>query len=228
MNIALIRRILRSIDENITLIYYLTLKQGYFFYILGKSDFIYKIIINKKYQSCNCEDYFKHKTLCKHICFVLFKLIKIYKINLNNYDLKMVGQNGLIETNFFKNLYFDDLDWFIFKKRHKNIKKYIKKSFFNSDYFKQFKYFYQQYYFMLYKNMENSNDDCPICKDTIHKGIKCNICKNIFHVYCLNKWFDKIEVKKCPICRTDYWNFLYKFMIFLTNKKIPKKLILIN
>ena len=76
MNIALIRRILRSIDENITLIYYLTLKQGYFFYILGKSDFIYKIIINKKYQSCNCEDYFKHKTLCKHICFVLFDLRK--------------------------------------------------------------------------------------------------------------------------------------------------------
>lgn len=68
----------KNINENITLIFYTTQKYGYIYYILGSSDFIYKITINKNFM--------KHKTLCKYLCFVLFKVLKVYKIFLNNFS----------------------------------------------------------------------------------------------------------------------------------------------
>ena len=119
MNKFIINRVLRSIDENIILVFYTTQKYGYLFYILGTSDFIYKILINKNFISCNCEDFVKHKILCKHLCFILFKVLKIYKIFLNNFDIKLIGNEEYLETNFFKNFKFDDLDWIYFKKKIK-------------------------------------------------------------------------------------------------------------
>ena len=44
MNRLLINRVLKSINEEIILIYYISLKTGYYFYVLGSSNFIYKII----------------------------------------------------------------------------------------------------------------------------------------------------------------------------------------
>ncbi len=226
MNKLIINRILKSLDENITLIFYTTQKYGYIYYILGTSGFIYKITINKNHQSCNCEDYFKHKTLCKHLCFIFFKVLRIYKISLNNFDIKLIGKQSFIETDFFKIFEIPDLDWNIFKKKARSINKYLKPTNFNIDYYKKFKYYYQQYYFLIYKNLQKSDDKCPICFRMINKGIKCPTCKNIFHVYCLNTWFEKIEIKKCPICRCDYWNISYKYLILADTKKIKKNIIL--
>jgi len=226
MSKLIINRVLKSINENIKLIFYTTQKYGYIYYILGSSDFIYKVTINKNFQSCNCEDFMKHKTLCKHICFVLFKVLKVYKIFLNNFELKLIGDRSYIETFFFKKFVFPNLDWLLFKKKAKTIEKYLKSSFFNEEYYNQFKYYYQQYYFLIYKNLKESKEKCPICFKKINKGIKCSTCKNYFHVYCLNKWFEKIEIKKCPICRCDYWNIAYKYLILADNKKIKKDIIL--
>lgn len=225
MNKFIINRVLRSIDENIILIFYTTQKYGYLFYILGTSDFIYKILINKNFISCNCEDFLKHKILCKHLCFILFKVLKIYKIFLNNFDIKLIGNEEYLETNFFKNFKFEDLDWIYFKKKNKNINLSLKKNFFNYDYFNQFKNYYQQYYFLIHKKIHNCNDKCSICLEKNNNGIKCSICKKIFHINCLNKWFEKMS-KKCPICRSDYWNSIYKYLILADSKKIKKQTIL--
>ena len=73
MDKLLYNRVTKSLDENIILIFFSNQKYGYIFYVLGKSDFIYKIVINKFYQKCNCEDFMTHKKVCKHICFILFK-----------------------------------------------------------------------------------------------------------------------------------------------------------
>ena len=42
---------------------------------------------------------------------------------------------------------------------------------------------------------------------------------------CLNKWFEKMS-KKCPICRSDYWNSIFKYLILADSKKIKKQTIL--
>tara|TARA_B100000902_G_scaffold399814_1_gene472722 strand:- start:4541 stop:5230 length:690 start_codon:yes stop_codon:yes gene_type:complete len=226
MDKLLCNRILRCLDEKIILIFYCSQKSGYIFYVLGTSNFIYKIIVNKRYQSCNCEDYMKHKTLCKHICFVLFKILKIYKISLNTYKISLVGRDSILDTNFFNNYIFPNLDWIIYKNKVNNISKYLKDSFFNLTYYKEFKYYYQQYIFLIYKNLEHSEDACTICLKQINKGITCPMCKKTFHIKCLSTWFSKIEIKKCPICRSDYWNICYKYFILADNIKIPKNLIL--
>jgi len=226
MKQLLYNRIIRSLDENMQIIFYCNQKIGYIYYILGTSNFIYKIVINKKYQSCNCEDFMKHKTLCKHLCFILFKLLKLYRISLNTSKINLIGRDSLLETKFFNEYIFPNIDWLIYKNKVDNISKYLKDKLFNIKYYKDFKYFYQQYIFLIYKNMEHSENDCPICLKQTNKGISCPICKKVFHVRCLNEWFNKIVVKKCPICRSDYWNICYKYFILADNIKIPKNIIL--
>ncbi len=102
----------------------------------------------------------------------------------------------------------------------------MKDKLFNIKYYKEFRYYYQQYIFLIYKNLEHSENDCPICLKQTNKGISCPICKKVFHIRCLNEWFNKIVVKKCPICRSDYWNICYKYFILADNIKIPKNIIL--
>lgn len=224
MDRLLINRVLKSINEEIILIYYISLKTGYYFYVLGSSNFIYKIIINKNYQKCNCEDYFKTK-FCKHICFVLFKVLKVYKIILSNFELKL-NNDHLLDTEFFKTKIFPKLDWFFIKKNFKNIKKYIRSNFFNKDYYNKFNDFYHQFHYLIYKKIEPTKNECVICISEMDEGIKCPVCKKFYHTHCLIKWLNKNESKNCPTCRSDYWNLCYKYMVLLENKKIDKKYIL--
>lgn len=226
MNKLIINRVLKCLDEKITLIFYTTQKYGYIYYILGTSNFIYKVTINKNFQSCNCEDYFKHKTLCKHICFVLFKLFRVFKIFLNNFQFKFITNQAYIDTNFFNKYEMSNLEWQILKKKASNINKFLKSNFFNEEYFNKFKYYYQQYYFLIHKNLKSSNTNCSICFKKINKGIKCPTCRNYFHINCLNTWFERIDIKTCPICRCDYWNISYKYLILAQNKKIKKNIML--
>ena len=225
MNKLLISRILRCLDENIVLVFYCMHRCGYIFYILGTSNFIYKIVINKKYQSCNCEDFIKNKILCKHICFVLFKLLKVYKISLNTLKINLRDNNSIVETNFFNGYIFSNKEWFIFKNRVSNINSYLKSKIFDVKYYNEFKYYYQQYIFLIYKNLEYTDENCTICLNKINKGITCPTCKKTTHIKCLNRWFNKIEIKKCPTCRSDYWNICYKYFILADNVKIHKTLI---
>lgn len=226
MDKLLYNRVTKSLDENIILIFFSNQKYGYIFYVLGKSDFIYRIVINKFYQKCNCEDFMTHKKVCKHICFILFKVLKVYRMSLNNGKISLITRDSLFDTNFFKLNKFEEHDWIIFKSKINNIGSVLKQNFFNKDYYKEFRYYYQQYYFLIHKNMIHSENDCPICYNQTNKGINCPTCKNCFHIKCLNNWFEKIEIKKCPICQSDYWNVCYKYFLIANEKKIPKKLIL--
>lgn len=224
MDKILTTRILKSINESIRVIYYTTQNVGYIFFISGTSDFIYKVIINKNIIKCNCEDFYKTK-LCKHICFVLFKVLSIYKINLSNFEIKLINDDKLSDTNFFINRKFPKLDWFILKKKVSRIEKCIKRSNFDEECFKKFKYYYNQYYFLIHKKIENTNSKCSICSNKMNKGIKCPVCKKYYHTHCLMRTLNKLQIKKCPKCGNDYWNLCYKYMKLLEDKKIDKNIL---
>jgi hypothetical protein len=216
MNDLLTKKILRSINEDIKLIYFISLKTGYCFYILSTTNFIYKIIINKNYSRCNCEDYFKSK-FCKHICFILFKVLKIYKISLSNFQIKLINDD-LQNTSYFLDKKFPPLDWSIFKKKFFKIKTFLNSDIFNQDYYNKFNDFYHQFYYNIYKKIERSDKNCVFCMSQLNKGVKCPVCKNVFHTHCLVKLLNKN--KKCPECNNDYWNLYHKYMILLENRKI--------
>ena len=66
---------------------------------------------------------------------------------------------------------------------------------------------------MLSKNLCSSNEPYPICHMNIKKGVKCSICKKIFHTYCMAEWFKQLVIKRCPVCRSDSWNITFNFFV---------------
>ena len=148
----LLTRIHKANSENIKLVYLTEDLYGYIFFVLGSSDFIYKIIINKKYQKCNCEDYYNHNILCKHILFILFRVIRLYRYTQEKkIFLRRNGSHLYKYTTFLYDKIFPDLDWFLFKKYYKNLK--LKDNYFNVKLYDKFKNYYREYNYMIRKNL---------------------------------------------------------------------------
>ena len=74
------------------------------------------------------------------MCFILFKVVKVYTINLSNFEKKLICNNSLRDSNFFINFNFDALDWTIFKNNFFKIQ--LKKSFFDKELNKIFQHYY--------------------------------------------------------------------------------------
>ena len=61
------------------------------------------------------------------ICFVLFRLLKIFRFNKKSFEIKVPFQNTLYKTDFFNDLHFSELEWLVFRTKFKNIKMFIKR-----------------------------------------------------------------------------------------------------
>ena len=216
----LLTRIHKALCDDIKLVYFTEDIYGYVFFVLGCSGFIYKIIINKKYQRCNCEDYYNHKFLCKHILFILFKVIRLYRCTINH-KLYLINFDPILYKykDFLYKNHFQDLDWILFKKYYTNLN--LKKNYFNIDLSNKFKDFYRKYNYIARKNFEKINKECPICLQKTNYAIKCDICKTFFHVECIFNWLNSKVTKRCPICRCDCWGSIYPYYQLLKNCKIP-------
>ena len=131
----LLNRIHKGVSEQIKLVFLNEDVFGYIFFVLGGSNFIYRVIINKKFQKCNCEDYYKHKFLCKHILFIMFKVVRVYRFDFDNViflrrnDYKLQKNIKYTLKSFMYNKTFPDLDWHLFKKYLSNLK--VKENYFN-------------------------------------------------------------------------------------------------
>ena len=191
----LLLRIDKAMNEEIKLIYFLEDVQGYIYFVLGKSNLIYKLIINKKYQKCNCHDFEEHGILCKHILFILFKVIRLYRLTL---DEKIYLRRNIIDlykdTTFIINKIFPELDWKLFKKYNKVIN--LKSNYFNIELHYKFREFYKKYNYMARKNVLQIETECPICLQKTKQAVKCDLCNTYFHIDCIFNWLDKIEKKK--------------------------------
>lgn len=148
---------------------------------------------------CNCPDAKshakKHHCLCKHICFVLFKVLK-----------ESVDKNN---TNLFQTHYLNS------EEKEKAINKINNLNIYDND-------FVNKKYLEKYEKLKNTDpktlfsvkkefkqeDDCPICYDTLEevkKCVQCPVCNNILHVICMNKWLSSGN-QNCPYCRSECWS----------------------
>ena len=217
-------RVLKSLDQNIKLIYYEKEKEENFeFYVLGTSGYIYNLNYRKNSICCNCEDY-KNIKYCKHISFILFKVLKVFKLT-KKFELKLIGNNSLINSKFLNNLNFNDFEWFIFKLKFSKIKLHLKSLFFNIDNFNKFKMYKYRLNFFIKPRISEANDKCAICLESNSYLLKCQKCSNEYHVECIIEWFRISNNRKCPICSSACWDDIYVSLLIFTNKLIPMELL---
>lgn len=159
------------------------------FAICGAKKLVYASTLNSlgKFE-CDCPDYIVNgrRFVCKHICFVLLKVLK--------YRFEQFAANGCTmvegDEQYFKNIENYEFDGhivntynvlkqgpFIFDTPKKTIEEYAK-------------------------------DDCPICllpldDPTVLKA--CPSCKNGIHESCVDMWITTSGSDSCVLCRSNVW-----------------------
>lgn len=153
-------------------------KHHYDFIILGSTGNAYTVSIKMPAPSCTCPDNkLRHRT-CKHIYFVLIKVLKHThidnKINDNNLD------------QLFCNMNINDdvvADESIVKAFDEKIKKIVIEP-------------------------KGKDDICPICFEDIDDGTEIDYCKHkcgrYIHVECFKMWTSK-NAATCVFCRCNWF-----------------------
>ena len=208
----LVNRIYKALDQDLKLIYFLKIKNNFLFFILGTSGFIYTIKIQKDLQTCNCVDYI-NGFYCKHINFILFKVLKIFKIMKNN-EIKFIYENSLLKTSFQNNLQFEEIEWTRFNNKFNKIYYFLKNSYFNKKDYYKFDNIYKKYTSFFHTFQSKIEKGCVICLNNDFNLIICPRCKNTYHQSCLIKWFESLNHDKiCPICKDDSWKEIMKYIL---------------
>mgnify|MGYP000990748254 CR=1 FL=1 len=148
--------------------------------VMGSTGNVYRVEISET-PTCTCPDYVQRKCRCKHIYFILLRIMKISKEmedkqKYSNDELVTMFQNI---PNITNNLIVGE-----------NIKKiYIKKK--NPELLKKSK-----------------DDLCPICIDDLENGEDLDFCKGscgkYIHVECFSMWCKSRGIKTCVYCRANW------------------------
>ena len=152
------------------------------FIIMGSTGNIYNVIIKEK-PTCTCPDYKTRNKRCKHIYFVLIRVMKIKNEDCNIYsekEIKKMFENipkiteNLIVNNKIKETYEK------IKNKLDNKNEIIKK---------------------------DINDLCPICLDDLENGEELDYCKfscgKSIHKNCYFMWC-KTKQDTCVYCRAKW------------------------
>lgn len=171
-------------------------KNNWKFNVEGSTGTEYTLFLSEEIISCSCPDFTRRKKLCKHLYFILSRVLQqtdlIQKINgYTNTNIFSINENlsTVIESTLFKN---NENTEHTEHEEHEN------------------------------KNSEiPENDICSICFDEFGKEecLKCCICRNYFHKQCIKRW--NKNKNTCPLCRStvntwssdDISNPLEKFKI---------------
>ena len=187
------RRINRSSYECLYLLESIITGHSFILKIIGSTLNVYTIKLVDNILSCNCMDKLKN-IYCKHICFVICSIGKIYD-----------------EETFNRNSLSDKEVQSIYKRINNNC---------DNDPNIIWKYIIDKY--NIIKNTENKfdkkesiniNSECSICYDNLNNDdnlAKCPYCKNAFHISCIEKWI-KIN-KTCVLCRNNIWKEFNKYL----------------
>jgi hypothetical protein len=49
-----------------------------------------------------------------------------------------------------------------------------------------------------------SENDCPICMETLNSNLKELACQHVFHESCIDRWLESHNT--CPVCRTELFD----------------------
>jgi hypothetical protein len=184
------------------------------FVISGSTKNVYEVVLKDHKFECNCPDgkiwSKRHHVVCKHVCYVLFRVTKIFLLQDQNVYF---SSNLQTPTLFFETHKLDD-------KEQKFIEAFLSKKQFSSDILNEkLKQKYlealipkESLFSQSTKTIEEE-DECPICYDTLlTKDVKlenllsCPTCKNYVHPKCMEKWLEYNQ--SCVYCRSEIWSKL--------------------
>ena len=209
MNINQHYRFQKVFSDNLYLLKIVKNKYDFIFNISGSTHNIYsvKIINNQEHNHifCNCPDMKKrcslHNVLCKHILFIIFKVVKLFKYcnSLSSITLNEDGELFLSNKTLSKD-HIEIISVFIDVFNFDSDVDFV-----NVDYITKFN--------ELKPKIKDSNKitnvtNCVICFDDFTPEwikanddllSKCLVCVGMFHIECLNKWLEHNNT--CPYCR---------------------------
>jgi len=167
------------------------------FKISGSTQKIYDVIYLKNGSiKCNCPDMkthcVKYKCVCKHICFVLVKILK------------------------FKDHYFYDQcklkysDNELLKNKIKNLSTIIDSELTNKELLKKYEIATTKVKLPEVKCLESEDKDCMICFDNMDSSKSkldiCQVCSNMTHSDCMKKWLSTSSDQNCIFCRSKWYS----------------------
>lgn len=170
------------------------------FKISGSTQNVYTISIDKNtfIFNCDCPDMKSHcihkKCLCKHIVFLLIRVLKYYDIDIYK-ELKFNHEKFKPFFEKIENSFIDDISLTNLSLTEKyNLKINNEKDEITKDKFSP--YLHEEEY------------ECSICYDLLGFDLKlvgCPTCKQSFHELCINKWLLNSNYKNCVYCRSNIW-----------------------
>ena len=169
--------------------------------IMGSTGNIYTVTINNTPQ-CNCLDYKNRLRRCKHIYFVLLRIMKVApgredKKEYTDDEIAVMIQNI---PNITRNLIANK----------KVAEEYAKLSNTTGSTIK----------------MKDIDGDCPICLDPLDNGELIDFCKttcgNPIHKECFEMWSKRSGKKTCLFCMKD-WTQQISESSYINLAKLHKK-----
>ena len=161
--------------------------------IMGSTGNVYSVVITNK-PTCTCPDFRQRKKRCKHIYFVLIRIMKVENPiikKFTNDNLDEMFNNIPLITN---NLIVDKSKRDKFHEITNNIKSND-----NNEKNKKNEKVIQKL---------NDEDICPICLDNLNNGKELDYCKYscglTLHKKCFQMW-EKRNKGICVFCRADWY-----------------------
>lgn len=179
----------RGIKQNLFLIEMKNNSEKYEkeFMVMGSTGNVYVVIIGE-IPTCTCPDFITRNKRCKHIYFILIRVMKSKNEDCEIYtenDLKEMYKNIPIITS---NLLVDEK----IKKNYDKLKLKNKFEFTNDSLI----------------NKKETNDICPICLEDLENGEILDYCKyscgKSIHKICFSMWC-KQKKANCVYCRADWF-----------------------
>ena len=152
--------------------------------ISGSTLNVYTVIIDDLNITCDCPDIYecnKHKLYCKHICFVISMIGKLYNVEIFLNKKLKIEEKVFIILRLFNISNDPDIINDMLIKKYNNLKLKL---------------------LLQTNNIEPRNkcEDCVVCFNTMKDNFyTCNICSNAIHNDCLEIWLQKN--KTCVFCR---------------------------
>lgn len=172
------------------------------FHILGSTKRVYKITFKKSENpKCSCPDHAIHRHICKHILFVLFKILNMEDVNdwFSITDFQQLSQEvqqklphltNVVADAYYANKYNEYLDNLEEQQQSKKKDVVVNP-------------------IQCVETILIRNTDCCVCLCELDQLatndiMLCATCQNGIHKKCWNQWvyFHKHEMKRCVYCRT--------------------------
>lgn len=163
---------------------------------------------------CDCPDFRsharKHGVVCKHVIFLLFRVLKLVDWNFFRDNRLSVDSRERVHTRSlrFVNLHRSQLD-VIQTSQVREVNDVI--SSFDSR--SALTHKDNDIEFGIQKDIVEI-DDCPICFDSMNPDaptqlsiVGCPKCKNHVHKHCMMRWLLQATTKMCVYCRSPVWKY---------------------